>query len=64
MFGEYMQGLHGAVLQYARAGKSLEETKMLIKLPKSEQWASYQQWFLLNIEGMYQHVQLHRLQNP
>jgi len=64
MFWEYMQDLHGAVLQYAREGKSLEEMKTLIKLPKYEKWASYQQWFPLNIEGMYRHVQLHRLQNP
>jgi hypothetical protein len=41
-----------------------EEMKTLIKLPKYEKWASYQQWFPLNIEGMYRHVQLHRLQNP
>jgi glyoxylase-like metal-dependent hydrolase (beta-lactamase superfamily II) len=64
MFREYMQDLHGAVLQYAREGKFLEEMKTLIKLPKYEKWASYQQWFPLNIEGMYRHVQLHRLQNP
>ena len=64
LFREYMQDLHGAVLQYAREGKSLEEMKTLIKLPKYEKWAGYQQWFLLNIEGMYRHVQLHRLQNP
>jgi glyoxylase-like metal-dependent hydrolase (beta-lactamase superfamily II) len=63
-FREYMQDLHGAVLQYAREGKSLEEMKTLIKLPKYEKWASYQQWFPLNIEGMYRHVELHRLQNP
>ena len=64
MFREYMQDLHGAVLQYAREGKSLEEMKTLIKLPKYEKWASYQQWFPLNIEGMYRYVELHRLQNP
>jgi glyoxylase-like metal-dependent hydrolase (beta-lactamase superfamily II) len=63
MFREYMQDLHGAVLQHAREGKSLEEMKTLIKLPRYEKWASYQQWFPLNIEGMYRHVQLHRLQN-
>ena len=50
--------------ELAREGKSLEGMKTLIKLPKCEKWASYQQWFLLNIEGMYRHVQLHRLQNP
>jgi glyoxylase-like metal-dependent hydrolase (beta-lactamase superfamily II) len=62
MFREYMQDLHGAVLQYVREGKSLDEMKTLIKVPKYERW--YQQWFRLNIEGMYRHVQLHRLPNP
>ena len=31
-----MEGLHRAVLQYVREGKSLEEMKTLIKLPKYE----------------------------
>jgi glyoxylase-like metal-dependent hydrolase (beta-lactamase superfamily II) len=64
MFREYMEELHGAVLQHAREGKSLDEMKTLIKLPKYEKWGGYQQWFPLNIEGMYRHVQLHRLPNP
>jgi glyoxylase-like metal-dependent hydrolase (beta-lactamase superfamily II) len=64
MFREYMEDLRGAVLQYAREGKSLEEMKSLIKLPKYEKWTGYQQMFPLNIEGMYRHVQLHRRPNP
>jgi glyoxylase-like metal-dependent hydrolase (beta-lactamase superfamily II) len=64
MFREYMQDLHGAVLLHAREGKSLDEMKTLIKLPKYEKWFGYQQWFPLNLEGMYRHVQLHRLPNP
>jgi glyoxylase-like metal-dependent hydrolase (beta-lactamase superfamily II) len=64
LFREYMEDLHGAVLMYAREGKSLEEMKTLIKLPKYESWAAYQQYFPLNIEGMYRHVQLHRRPNP
>jgi len=36
----------------------------LIKPSKYEKWGGYQQWFPLNIEGMYRHVQLHRIQNP
>ena len=64
MFREYMEDLRGAVLQYAREGKSLEEMKTLIKLPKYEKWGGYQQMFPLNIEGMYQHVQMHRRPNP
>ena len=64
MFREYLEDLRAAVLKYAREGKSLEEMKTLIKLSKYEKWGGYQQWFPLNIEGMYRHVQLHRLQNP
>jgi glyoxylase-like metal-dependent hydrolase (beta-lactamase superfamily II) len=64
MFREYMEELRAEVLKYAREGKSLEEMKTLIKLPKYEKWAGYQQMFPLNIEGMYQHVQLHRRPNP
>lgn len=63
-FREYMQDLRGEVLMYARQGKSLEEMKELIKLPKYEKWAGYQQMLPLNIEGMYRHVQLHRRPNP
>jgi hypothetical protein len=40
MFRKCLQDLHGAMLQYARERKSLEETKTLIKLPKYEKWAS------------------------
>jgi glyoxylase-like metal-dependent hydrolase (beta-lactamase superfamily II) len=64
MFREYMEDLRGAVLQYAREGKSLEEMRSLITLPKYEKWAGYQQMFPLNVEGMYRHVQLHRRPNP
>jgi hypothetical protein len=64
IFREYMEDLHGAVLQYVREGKSLEEMKTLIKPPKYEKWAGYQQMFPLNVEGMYQRVQIHRRPNP
>jgi glyoxylase-like metal-dependent hydrolase (beta-lactamase superfamily II) len=64
MFREYMEELRAEVLKYAREGKSPEEMKDLIKLPKYEKWAGYQQMLPLNIEGMYQHVQMHRRPNP
>jgi glyoxylase-like metal-dependent hydrolase (beta-lactamase superfamily II) len=69
-FREYMEELRGAVQKYAREGKSLEEMKQLITLPKYEKWAGYQherpelRWFPMNIEGMYRHVQMHRSPNP
>ena len=63
LFRENRQDLCGAILHHAREGKSLEEMKTLITLPKYEKWASYEQMFPLNIEGMYRHVHLHRRLN-
>jgi len=70
MFRGYLEDLRGEVLKYAREGKSLEEMKQLITLPKYEKWSNYQnerpelQWFPMNIEGMYRHVQMHRVPTP
>ncbi|MGH7267113.1 MAG: MBL fold metallo-hydrolase [Candidatus Rokuibacteriota bacterium] len=64
MHREFMEELRDEVLRHARAGRSLEETKQLVKLPKYERWAGYQQMFPLNVEGMYRHVQMHRRPNP
>ena len=64
MFREYMEDLRGAVLQAAREGKSLEETRQTVRLPKYEGWTNYKEWFPLNVEGMYRYVQLHRRPNP
>jgi glyoxylase-like metal-dependent hydrolase (beta-lactamase superfamily II) len=63
MFREYLEALRGEVLQYAREGKSLEDMKALIKMEPYAKWTNYAQWLPLNIEGMYQHVQMHRIGN-
>jgi glyoxylase-like metal-dependent hydrolase (beta-lactamase superfamily II) len=63
MFRDYLEALRGEVLQYAREGKSLEDMKALIKMEKYTKWAGYEQMLPLNIEGMYQHVQMHRRGN-
>jgi glyoxylase-like metal-dependent hydrolase (beta-lactamase superfamily II) len=57
------EALRGEVLKYAREGKSLEDMKSLIKMEKYARWAGYEQMLPLNIEGMYQHVQMHRRGN-
>ena len=62
-FREYMEDLRSAVLQAIREGKSLDETKQSIKLPKYEQWSGYKEMFPLNIEGMYRMVQANRIGN-
>lgn len=63
MFREYLQDLRNEVIKYAREGKSLDEMKQLITLPKYEKWGGREQWFAFNIEGMYRHVQMHRRPN-
>jgi glyoxylase-like metal-dependent hydrolase (beta-lactamase superfamily II) len=63
MFRDYLEALRGEVLKYAREGKSLEDMKTLIKMEKYARWAGYEQMLPLNIEGMYQHVQMHRRGN-
>jgi glyoxylase-like metal-dependent hydrolase (beta-lactamase superfamily II) len=62
-FRQYMEELRAEVLRHAREGKSLDEVKQLVKLPKYETWGGYQDWFALNVEGMYRHVQANRLPN-
>jgi len=63
MFRGYLEDLRGEVLKYAREGKSLADMKPLIKMEKYAKWAGYEQMLPLNIEGMYQHVQMHRRGN-
>jgi glyoxylase-like metal-dependent hydrolase (beta-lactamase superfamily II) len=62
-FREYMQDLKNAVVQAIREGKSLDEMKQSIKLPKYAQWSGYMESFPLNIEGMYRMVQANRVGN-
>lgn len=63
LFRGYLEDLRGEVVQYARAGKSLEDMKQLIKMEKYAKWGGYEQMLPLNIEGMYRHVQMHRRGN-
>ena len=63
MFREYLEELRAEVSRYVREGKSLEETKQLVKMPKYEKWGNYQQWLPLNVEGMYRYVSLYRRPN-
>lgn len=62
-FRGYMEELRDAVLKLARKGKSLEEIKQLVKLPKYESWGGYAQMFPLNVDGMYRTVQANRRGN-
>jgi len=59
----YLEELHATVLELARQGKSLDEIKQTVKLPKYESWGGYKQMFELNVEGMYRMVQANRRGN-
>ena len=62
MFREYLQDLRGEVQRHAREGKSLDEIKRLVTLPKCAAW-NPKDWFPLNVEGMYRLVQATRRGN-
>ena len=59
---EYLQDLRAEVTRHAREGKSLDEIKQLVTLPKYAAWGP-KDWFPLNIEGMYRLVQANRRGN-
>ena len=52
MFREYLQDLRTDVIRYTREGKSVDEMKQLITLPKYAAWGP-KEWFPPNIEGMH-----------
>ncbi len=62
-FREYMTDLTDQVLAQARLGKSLEETKAAVDLSKYSGWGQFEAWSPLNIDGVYQRVQLNRRGN-
>jgi glyoxylase-like metal-dependent hydrolase (beta-lactamase superfamily II) len=59
----YMEDLYTAVLEAARAGKSVDEMKQSIKLEKYKDWFRYEEFLPLNIEGMYRYVNIYRRGN-
>lgn len=58
-FREYMVDLWTAVGNAVKAGKTLEEAKAEIKLPKYANWSRYEEFLPLNIEGAYRRFELH-----
>ncbi len=64
MFREYLEELMAEVRQYVMKGTSLEETKKTLRLPKYEKWRGYPDWFIENVEAMYNYISLHRIPNP
>jgi hypothetical protein len=58
-----MEDLYAAVLEQARAGKSLEEMQQTIRLDKYKEWLRYEKFLPLNIEGMHSRITLNRRNN-
>ena len=52
----YLEALRAAVLAGLESGKSVETLSEEITLEKYKDWASYDQWRALNIQGMARHL--------
>ncbi|HET6521192.1 MAG TPA: MBL fold metallo-hydrolase [Geminicoccaceae bacterium] len=59
----YLEELRAEVLEHARAGRSLDETRSLVTMDAYRDWESYADWLPLNVEGMYRYLQLYRRPN-
>ena len=62
-FREYMEQLYQAILKASREGKTLEQMQQNIRLDRYAGWHDYNDHLQLNIEGMYNQIQLHRRGN-
>jgi len=56
----YMGALYTGVLSGLRKGKTLETLKANLTLDAYKDWGRYKEWRPLNIEGVYNRVQLQR----
>jgi len=52
----YLQELRAAVLKGLKAGKSVDELSDSIKMTKYQDWANYDNWLKLNIQGMARYL--------
>ena len=53
----YLEELRAEVLKGLKAGNTVDELKSDIKMEKYRDWASYNQWRELNVQGMARHLQ-------
>ncbi len=58
-----MEKLREQMLTLMREGKSLDEIKQLVTMDEYKEWAAYDNWFPLNVEGMYRHMSNFRRSN-
>ena len=52
----YLEELRAAVLEGLKAGKTVDELKRDIKMEKYRDWAAYDSWRELNVQGMARHL--------
>ncbi len=60
---QYFNDLYAAVLEQVLAGKTLGESQAAITLDAYKDWGQYEDYLPLNIEGMYNRIQLQRRGN-
>jgi len=53
----YLEELRAEVLKGLKAGNTVDELKRDIKMEKYKDWAAYDQWRELNVQGMARHLQ-------
>ena len=53
----YLEELRAEVLQGLNDGKSVDELKQSVKMDEYKNWAAYDQWRELNVQGMARHLQ-------
>ncbi len=52
----YLEELRAEVLQGLKAGKTVDQLKASVKMEKYKNWAAYDTWRALNVEGMARHL--------
>jgi glyoxylase-like metal-dependent hydrolase (beta-lactamase superfamily II) len=52
----YLKEMRAAVLKGLKAGMSVDQLRQTITMAKYKDWAAYDQWLKLNIEGMARHL--------
>jgi len=52
----YLEELRGAVLKGLKAGKSVDELKQSVMMEKYKDWAAYDNWRELNVQGMARYL--------
>jgi cyclase len=56
MFKQYLADLQLEVRKYIKKGKTIDETKKEVSLPKYKTWLKYKEWLPLNVEKIYREL--------